>query len=152
MIDNTNKKILSVLQGNGRISNVDLANALNLSPTASLARVRQLEEDGYILGYSACLNPNLLDASLLTFIKVSLKTNTSQVLEKFSADIKPIPEVLECFLVAGTADYLIKARVKDAAAQRHLLAEIRLMAGDVRHASMYMVIEEVKHANNVRIQ
>jgi len=96
-----------------------------------------------------CLNPKLLDAPLLVFIKVSLGNNTPDALKEFNAQIKPIPEVLECFMVAGAADYLIKACVTDTAAQQNLLAKIQLVIKDVRQATTYTVIEEVKHTGTI---
>jgi Lrp/AsnC family transcriptional regulator, leucine-responsive regulatory protein len=113
MLDKISKRILAELQNDGRISNVELATRVNLSPAACLERVRKLQDAGYILGYTAQLNPQLLDVSLLVFIEVVLDRTTPDVFEAFKRGVQAIPEVLECHMVAGGFDYLVKARVKD---------------------------------------
>ena len=85
MLDKISKRILSELQNDGRISNVELATRVNLSPAACLERVRKLQETGYILGYTAQLNPELLDVALLVFIEVVLDRTTPDVFEAFRA-------------------------------------------------------------------
>lgn len=110
MLDKISKKILMELQSDGRISNVELAARVNLSPAACLERVRKLHESGYIMGYTAQLNPQLLDVSLLVFIEVVLDRTTPEVFDAFKHSVQIIPEVLECHMVAGGFDYLVKAR------------------------------------------
>ena len=85
MLDKISKKILMELQSDGRISNVELAARVNLSPAACLERVRKLHESGYIMGYTAQLNPQLLDVSLLVFIEVVLDRTTPEVFDKIIA-------------------------------------------------------------------
>jgi len=126
MLDKVNKRILTELQNDGRMSNIDLSTKVNLSPAACLERVKRLQEAGYIMHYSAHLNPKLLDVSLLVFIEVVLDRTTSDVFEEFSRSIQDIPEVLECHMVAGGFDYLVKARVKDMDAYRDLLGKTLL--------------------------
>jgi Lrp/AsnC family leucine-responsive transcriptional regulator len=123
MLDKISKKILAELQNDGRISNVDLSARVNLSPAACLERVRKLQEAGYILHYTAQLNPQLLDVALLVFIEVVLDRTTPEVFEAFSQSVQIIPEVLECHMVAGGFDYLVKARVKDMNAYREFLGK-----------------------------
>ena len=147
MLDKTNKKILAELQQDGRISNLELASRVNLSAAACLERVRKLQEAGYILGYAARLNPELLDVALLVFIEVVLDRTTPDVFDEFKRAVHKVPEVLECHMVAGGFDYLIKVRVKDMAAYRTFLGKSLLQLKGVRETHTYAVIEEVKNSS-----
>jgi Lrp/AsnC family leucine-responsive transcriptional regulator len=151
MLDKIGKKILMELQSDGRISNVELATRVNLSPAACLERVRKLHEFGYIMGYTAQLNPQLLDVSLLVFIEVVLDRTTPEVFDAFKKSVQTIPEVLECHMVAGGFDYLVKARVKDMAAYREFLGRTLLQKG-VRETHTYAVMEEVKNTSKLPIK
>ncbi|AMP02358.1 Lrp/AsnC ligand binding domain-containing protein [Collimonas sp. NPDC087041] len=152
MLDKISKKILAELQNDGRISNVDLSARVNLSPAACLERVRKLQEAGYILHYSAQLNPQLLDVALLVFIEVVLDRTTPEVFDAFSQSVQIIPEVLECHMVAGGFDYLVKARVKDMNAYREFLGKSLLQLKGVRETHTYAVMEEVKHTTKLPIR
>ncbi len=152
MLDKISKKILDELQTDGRISNVDLSARVNLSPAACLERVRKLHEAGYILGYSAQLNPHLLDVSLLVFIEVILERTTPEVFEAFKRSVQTIPEIQECHLVAGGFDYLVKARVKDMNAYREFLGKSLLQLKGVRETHTYAVMEEVKSTTKLVIR
>lgn len=147
LLDKTNKKILAELQQDGRISNLELASRVNLSAAACLERVRKLQEAGYILGYTARLNPELLDVALLVFIEVVLDRTTPDVFDEFRREIDKVPEVLECHMVAGGFDYLIKVRVRDMAAYRTFLGKSLLQLKGVRETHTYAVIEEVKNSS-----
>lgn len=148
-LDKISKKILSELQTDGRISNVDLAARVNLSPAACLERVRKLHEAGYILGYVAQLNPELLDVSLMVFIEVVLDRTTPDVFDAFKKSVQSIPEIMECHMVAGGFDYLVKSRVKDMNAYREFLGKSLLQLKGVRETHTYAVMEEVK--NTIRL-
>ncbi|MDY7577138.1 Lrp/AsnC ligand binding domain-containing protein [Herbaspirillum sp. RTI4] len=143
-LDKISKKILFELQKDGRISNVDLSALVSLSPAACLERVRKLQEAGYILGYAAQLNPQLLDVSLLVFIEVVLDRTTPEVFEAFKQSVQNIPEIMECHMVAGGFDYLIKSRVRDMDAYREFLGKSLLQLKGVRETHTYAVMEEVK--------
>lgn len=152
MLDKISKKILDELQNDGRISNVDLSARVNLSPAACLERVRKLHEAGYILGYTAQLNPHLLDVSLLVFIEVILERTTPEVFDAFKRSVQTIPEILECHLVAGGFDYLVKARVKDMNAYREFLGRSLLQLKGVRETHTYAVMDEVKSTTRLVIR
>lgn len=149
-LDKISKKILHELQMNGRISNVELAEKVNLSPAACLERVKKLQDAGYILGYVAQLNPNQLGASLLVFIEVVLDRTTPDVFEEFKKSVQTIPEIMECHMVAGGFDYLIKARVRDMNAYSVFLGKALLKLKGVRETHTFVVMEEVK--NSIRLQ
>lgn len=148
-LDKISKRILSELQNNGRISNVDLAAKVNLSPAACLERVKKLQETGYILGYVTQLNPELLGVSLMVFIEVVLDRTTPEVFEEFKKSVQSIPEIMECHMVAGGFDYLIKARVKDMNAYGVFLGKALLQLKGVRETHTFAVMEEVK--NSIRL-
>jgi len=144
-IDKIDAKILRVLQEDGRISNLKLADEVHLSPTAVLERVKRLTRDGYILGYAARLNPDKLGAGLMVFIEVVLDRTTPDVMNAFKAAVQVRPEILECHLVAGGFDYLIKTRVADMAAYRELIGSVVWALPGVRETHTYAVMEEVKN-------
>jgi Lrp/AsnC family transcriptional regulator, leucine-responsive regulatory protein len=146
-LDKIDRKILRTLQADGRITNQQLAQEIHLSPTATLERVKRLTREGYILGYEARLNPAKLNAGLLVFIEVLLDRTAPDVMATFKAAVQARPEILECHLVAGGFDYLIKTRVADMAAYREMLASVIWALPGVRETRTYAVMEEVKHAN-----
>jgi Lrp/AsnC family leucine-responsive transcriptional regulator len=143
-IDKIDAKILRVLQKDGRISNLKLADAVHLSPTAVLERVKRLTREGYILGYEARLDPDKLGAGMLVFIEVVLDRTTPDVMNAFKAAVQARPEILECHLVAGGFDYLIKTRVADMPAYRQMIASVVWALPGVRETHTYAVMEEVK--------
>jgi Lrp/AsnC family leucine-responsive transcriptional regulator len=144
-IDKIDTKILRVLQRDGRISNLRLADAVHLSPTAVLERVKRLTRDGYILGYEARLNPDKLGAGMMVFVEVVLDRTTPDVMNAFKAAVQVRPEILECHLVAGGFDYLIKTRVADMGAYRELIGSVIWALPGVRETHTYAVMEEVKN-------
>lgn len=113
-IDATDARILSVLQRQGRISNADLAEAVNLSASACHRRVQRLEQAGYIRDYVALLDPKLMGRATVVFVEISLSGQREEVLDAFETEVRRIPDVLECHLMAGKADYLLKVVAKDA--------------------------------------
>ena len=143
-IDKIDAKILRVLQKDGRISNLKLAEEVHLSPTAVLERVKRLTRDGFILGYEARLNPAKLGAGMLVFIEVLLDRTAPDVMETFKAAVQVRPEILECHLVAGGFDYLIKTRVADMSAYRGMIGSVIWALPGVRETRTYAVMEEVK--------
>ena len=143
-IDKIDAKILRVLQKDGRISNLKLAEEVHLSPTAVLERVKRLTRDGFILGYEAKLNPAKLGAGMLVFIEVLLDRTAPDVMDNFKAAVQVRPEILECHLVAGGFDYLIKTRVADMSAYRGMIGSVIWALPGVRETRTYPVMEEVK--------
>jgi Lrp/AsnC family transcriptional regulator, leucine-responsive regulatory protein len=143
-LDGIDRRILQLLQADGRIPTVDLADRIGLSPTATAERVKRLQKEGFILGYSARLDPAKLDRAFLVFIEVTLDKTTPDVFEKFAAAARRRPDIIECHLVAGGFDYLIKTRVADMGAYRALLGEAILSLPGVRETRTYAVMEEVK--------
>ena len=150
-LDKTDTKILRVLQHDGRISNLKLAEAVHLSPTAVMERVKRLTREGFILGYEARLDPARLGAGLLVFVEVVLDRTTPDVMSAFKAAVQSRPEIMECHLVAGGFDYLLKTRVADMHAYRELLASVLWSLPGVRETHTYAVMEEVKSSTALPI-
>jgi len=112
-LDATDTRILNVLQKRGRISNADLSEAVNLSASACHRRVQRLEESGIIRDYVALLDPRKLGRPTVVFVEITLSGQADEVLDAFERGVKLIPDVLECHLMAGTADYLLKVVAED---------------------------------------
>jgi len=107
-LDQVDRRILEVLQKQGRISNAELSEAVNLSASACHRRVQRLESDGYIRNYVALLDARKLGVPTTVFVEITLQTQADEVLEAFEKAVARIPDVLECHLMAGTADYILK--------------------------------------------
>ncbi len=123
-IDRHDRRILDVLQQDGRISNQDLAERIGLSPSPCLRRVRALEEAGIITGYRALLDAKKLGLSLMALIHISMDRHTPERFNNFEKKIKELPEVLECLLITGQdADYQVKVVVVDMDAYQALLLD-----------------------------
>ena len=150
-LDRTDLKILRELQVDARLSNTELAKRINLSPTPCSERVKNLERQGFIHSYQARLDPKLLDLELLVFVEITLQRTSPDVFAEFSEAVRLRPEVLECHLVSGNFDYLIKARVADMKAYRELLGETLLMLPWVSESRTYVVMEEVKESQTLPI-
>ncbi|MDB5966097.1 MAG: winged helix-turn-helix transcriptional regulator [Polaromonas sp.] len=150
-IDKLDLRILNVLQADGRISNLKLAERVALSPTAVLARVQRLTRDGYILGYEARLNPLRLGAGMLVFVEVLLDRTTPNVFEAFKAAVQVYPEIMECHMVAGGFDYLLKTRMADMAAYRAFAGTALWQLPGVRETRTYAVMEEVKNSTRLAL-
>ena len=150
-IDKIDARILRVLQRDGRISNLKLAEEVHLSPTAVLERVKRLTRENFILGYEARLNPNKLGASMMVFIEVLLDRTAPDIMDTFKAAVQTRPEILECHLVAGGFDYLIKTRVADMGSYRELIGSVIWSLPGVRETHTYAVMEEVKNTTALPI-
>ncbi len=150
-IDKTDIKILKQLQHDGRISNLKLAEVVGLSPTAVLTRTQRLQRDGYIAGYEARLNPAKLDRAMLIFVEVLLDRTTHNVLEAFSVACQTHDEIMECHLVAGGFDYLLKLRMRDMADFRQFAGRVLWQLPGVRETRTYAVMEEVKNTTRIAL-
>jgi len=151
-LDRIDLSILTCLQQDGRISNLKLAENVTLSPTAVLARVQRLTRDGYILGYEARLNPLKLGAGLMVFVEVLLDRTTPHVFEAFKAAVQVRPEIMECHMVAGGFDYLLKTRMADMTAYREFAGTVLWQLPGVRETRTYAVMEEVKNTTHLPLR
>ncbi|MDN4589655.1 ArsR family transcriptional regulator [Xenophilus aerolatus] len=150
-LDRLDLRILAALQADGRLPNVKLAEAVGLSPTAALARVQRLTHEGYILGYEARLNPAKLGAGMLVFVEVLLDRTTPNVFDQFKAAVQTRPEILECHMVAGGFDYLLKTRSADMDDYRRFAGTVLWQLPGVRETRTYAVMEEVKTSSRLHL-
>jgi Lrp/AsnC family transcriptional regulator, leucine-responsive regulatory protein len=150
-VDRIDCKLLSVLQDSGRTSITELATLVHLSVTACTERVRRLEREGFIRGYHAELDPRLLERTLLAYVQVQLNTTTPDVFERFKDAMMTSEEVLECHMVGGGFDYLLKIRVRDMTAYRKFLGEQVAGVRGVMQTHTYFVMEEVKSTHAIAI-
>jgi Lrp/AsnC family leucine-responsive transcriptional regulator len=151
-LDRIDLRILQVLQADGRLSNLKLAEAVALSPTAVLARVQRLARDGYILGYEARLDPAKLGAGMLVFVEVLLDRTTPNVFEAFKAAVQVHEQIMECHMVAGGFDYLLKTRMADMQAYREFAGTVLWQLPGVRETRTYAVMEEVKNTTRLPLR
>ena len=145
------RKILRCLQRDGRISYTDLAREVGLSVTPCIERVKRLERNGYILGYSAQLCPEKLDAGLVVFVQIRLNHTSQKNFEEFRRSVLDLENIQSCCLVSGNYDYLLKARVADMAPYRELLGHRILKLPAVQESTSYVVMEELKDTLQVPI-
>ncbi len=146
-LDKIDRKILRILQAEGRISFTELGERIGLSTTPCTERVRRLEREGVITGYHAHLDPAAVKASLLVFVEISLAYKSGDIFEEFRRAALKLPNVLECHLMSGDFDYLIKARISEMASYRKLLGSTLLTLPHVRESKSYIVMEEVKETS-----
>ena len=107
-LDSIDRRILDVLQISGRMSNAELSERINLSASACHRRVQRLEKDGYIRDYVALLNPRKVGLPTTVFVEITLSGQADEILDAFEKAVAKVPDVLECHLMSGTADYLLK--------------------------------------------
>jgi Lrp/AsnC family transcriptional regulator, leucine-responsive regulatory protein len=150
-LDRIDRALLRALQTEGRAPITQLARDVHLSVTPCTERVRRLEAEGYIRGYHAHLDPTRLGQSLLAYIQVQLDRTTPDVFERFKAAVLGSEEVMECQMVAGGFDYLLKIRVRDMAAYRKFLGEHIACIRGVMQTHTYFVMEEVKSTHVISI-
>ena len=148
-IDRIDRRILQALQVDGRLSNLKLAETVGLSPTAVLARTQRLQRDGYILGFEARLNPLKLGRGMMVFVEVLLDRTTPNVFNEFKAAVQVHPQIMECHMVAGGFDYLLKTRMADMAAYRDFAGSVLWQLPGVRETRTYAVIEEIKSSTRL---
>ncbi|ANO50859.1 winged helix-turn-helix transcriptional regulator [Woeseia oceani] len=145
-LDRTDRRILDVLQHDGRISMTELAERIGLSATPCTERVRRLERDGVISGYYARVDPRALGKPMLVFVEFKLAAKSANTFDTVGRKLSNVPEVMECHLVSGEFDYLIKARITEMTDYRRLLGAILNELPAAAESRSYVVMEEVKES------
>lgn len=143
-LDRTDRKILAVLQLDGRIANTELSEKVGLSPTATAERTKRLLREGYIVHFSANLSPSKIGRGLLIFVEIKLERTSPEIFDAFKLAVERSVDILECHMVAGGFDYLLKSRVADMNAYRRFLSDVVLALPGVRETHTYAVMEEIK--------
>ena len=140
-LDSTDRLILGELQLDGKLSNVELAARVHLSPSACLRRVKRLEEEGVIAHYAALLNPKAVGQHGTSFTIINLETMSTALLEAFEQAIRDQPQILDCYYVAGANDYLIRFSYRDA---EDFHTEVLMRLPGVERSNSMLVLRTVK--------
>lgn len=146
-LDRIDRRILDILQRNGRISMTELAGQVGLSPSPCTERVKRMERAGVITGYHARVNPEALGKTLLVFVEIKLATKSGDVFDAVRQELLHMPEVMECHLVSGEFDYLVKFRLRGMREYRHLLGDILKRLPVAAESHSYVVMEEIKESS-----
>lgn len=150
-LDRIDIRILDVLQHDGKISNIKLAEAVNLSPTAALARVQKLTKEGYIVGYEARLNPVLLNNGFLVFVEITVDKTTPNVLEDFSDAVRHVAEIVECHMMSGGFDFLVKVRCANMDAFRQISGQVLWKLPGIKETRSYPVMDVIKETMAIQL-
>lgn len=148
-LDAMDVSILEVLQDDGRLSNLDLAQRVHLSPSACLRRVKQLEESGVIARYVALLNPKAVGQHGTSFTIVNLETLGGDALERFEQAVRAEPRILDCYYVAGANDYLIRFTYRDAEDLERFHTDVLMRLPGVARSNSMLVLRTVKRTTAV---
>ena len=148
-IDDRDRMILRLLQQDGRISNADLAEKVNLS--ACLRRVRLLEESGFIDRYAMLLNPKRIGKPGNAFVNISIARQTRQALEDFEREIQSVPEVVECYLLAGQSDYLVHVVYSSTSDYERIHSEVLTQLPGVERVQTVITLREVKRTTELPV-
>jgi Lrp/AsnC family transcriptional regulator, leucine-responsive regulatory protein len=144
-LDTIDLKILQSLQADARLTNVELANQVGLSPSPCLNRVRALEKSGYISRYVTLLDPLRVGLKVSVFIQVTLEKQIEPALETFERAIRERPEVMECYLMTGDADYLLRVVVPDLQALEHFILAFLSKVPGVGNIRSSFALKQVKY-------
>ena len=144
-MDAIDKRILTELQTDAKLTNVELAARVHLSPSPCLARVRRLEQAGFISGYVTLLNPLKAGLSVSVFIQIRLERQVERALEAFESAIEAYPEVMECYLMTGDSDYLIRVVVPDVQALEHFIVAGLSTIPGVANIRSSFALKQVKY-------
>jgi Lrp/AsnC family leucine-responsive transcriptional regulator len=143
-LDRFDKRILAALTKDGRMPVTTLAQMVGLSKTPCQVRLRRLQEDGYILGFRAVLNPDKLDRAHIAFVEVKLSSTRESALKAFNAAVAKVPEIEQCHMIAGAFDYLLKVRTEDMVEYRRVLGEVINALPHVAATSTHVSMQAVK--------
>ncbi|MBT9501076.1 MAG: Lrp/AsnC family transcriptional regulator [Burkholderiaceae bacterium] len=143
-LDAIDRHILNELQANGRLSNVELAQRVHLSPSACLRRVKQLEEQGVIANYVALVDPKVVGKQGTCYTIINLERMTTQALESFEQAVRASPDVLDCFYLAGSNDYLIRFAYRDAEDLERFHTHVLMHLPEVARSNSMMVLRTIK--------
>jgi Lrp/AsnC family leucine-responsive transcriptional regulator len=149
-LDRIDRKILDLLQREGRMPMTELAQQIGLSTSPCSERVKRMEREGVIAGYHARVSPKALGKTLLVFIEITLAAKSEEVFDKVRKELQNVPDVLECHLVSGSFDYLVKARLGGMDEYRSLLGDILKKLPVSAQSHSYVVMEEIKETLAVR--
>lgn len=151
-LDKTDFKILKILQENGRITNIQLSMDIGLSPAPTLERVRKLESNGFIKSYHAMVNEEILGLKLKTIVQASINYGKTDAIKSFTKQIQAIEEIVECYLVSGSADFLMKIIVADINAYEKLIVDKISKIQEISNLQTMMILSTVKNSHTIPIK
>jgi len=151
-LDTIDRKILAALQDNGRLSNVELAERVGLSPSPCLRRVRLLEDAGIISRYVALIDQNAVGLPVSVFISIKLERQQEDDLDLFETEVSRYPEVLECYLMTGTRDYLLRVAPRDLAGYERFLKTKLTRIENVASIESSFALKQVKYTNSLPLE
>jgi DNA-binding Lrp family transcriptional regulator len=143
-LDKIDRKIVKILQENSKITNLDLSKKINLSPAPTLERVKKLEQSGIINSYHAEVNPNAIGLNVKTFVLVSLAWKKEDALNSFISKIQEIPEITECYIITGEADFMIKIVCADIPTYEQLLFKTLSQIEEIERLKTLVTLSTVK--------
>ncbi|MEM7685626.1 MAG: Lrp/AsnC family transcriptional regulator [Pseudomonadota bacterium] len=143
-MDDFDRKILTILRVDGRISVTDLARRVGLSKTPCQNRIRRLQSDGVVVGFRAVVDPGKMGQEHVAFVEVRLSSTTEAALGAFNAAVQKVPEIEQCHMIAGAFDYLLKVRTRGMADYRRVLGETVSALPHVAHTSTHVSMQSVK--------
>jgi len=149
MLDEINLKLIALLQQNGRMTNAELAERTGLSPASTLERVRKLERNGIITGYTARVDADRLGRSTLLFVAVSLRDHALDAIHRFKGAIESLPEVMACYHITGGSDYLLKVRVADMNGYEDFLIHKLMEIKQIGHIETRVVMSTLKDRTEI---
>ena len=151
-LDNIDKKILEILQNDGNITNAQLAKDIGLSPAPTLERVKKLEQSGIIQGYHAKLNVQTLGLGVTTFVLISLSSHKINQINLFVEKITAINEVIECFHITGSGDFLVKILIEDIPSYHKLILEKLSQIEEIGNMSSMIVLADYKSNSVIKVK
>lgn len=151
-LDAIDIKILDLLQDDGRVTIKKISEVLNLSTTPVFERIKKLEKGGYIKNYATLLNHRKLDLKQVVFIELTLKEHSRSYIEKFANEIKLFPEVLECYRVTGSFDFLIKILVKDIESYENFILTKLSLLSNLGNVQSHIALSEAKNTTKINLK
>lgn len=143
-LDSFDRQIIDILSDNGRLPVTELAKRIGISKSPCQVRLKRLQEDGYILGFKAVVNHSKLSREHVAFAEVRLSDTREEALDAFNAAIENVAEIEQCYLIAGSFDYLLKVRTSDISSYRKVLAESISRLPYIANTSTYVSMQTIK--------
>jgi Lrp/AsnC family transcriptional regulator, leucine-responsive regulatory protein len=151
-LDKINTKILTILQNNSSITNSDLSRELGLAPATTLERVKKLESSGVIKGYVALVDQKKIGKPITAFVEISMNNHSAESIKKFSRDIAALPEVLECFHLAGDKDFLLKVITEDIDSYRVFALDKLASIPGIGNVCTFFTLNTIKSSTGITLE
>ncbi len=144
-IDAIDERIIQLLQKDGKMKIKEIANELNMTNTPVFDRIKRLEKEGFIIGYTAIVNKEKLGYNLVAYCSVTLESHHKEYINQFVSDVKELPEVIECYHIAGMFDYLLKIYMKDMVDYQNFITQKLASLANIGRVQSSFVLTEIKN-------